>query len=134
MTTKLPHAIRKTTTGFIWWCPGCKVTHSINVGGTTGPQWTWNNDADRPTFRPSVDAKGIRQDMSADEEAAYDRDCKTLSHDQLLAHPVYGIHCHTFITDGQIQFLGDCTHNLANQTVDLPEWPYTPEEFHISGT
>jgi len=29
--------------------------------------------------------------------------------------------CHSFVTDGRIQFLGDCTHNLAGQTVDLPE-------------
>ena len=31
--------------------------------------------------------------------------------------------CHTFVTDGRIQFLGDCTHALAGQTVDLPDWP-----------
>jgi hypothetical protein len=29
--------------------------------------------------------------------------------------------CHTFVTDGQIQYLGDCTHALAGQTVDLQE-------------
>jgi len=27
--------------------------------------------------------------------------------------------CHSFITDGKIQFLSDCTHHLAGQTVDL---------------
>lgn len=30
--------------------------------------------------------------------------------------------CHSFVTEGRIQFLGDCTHALANQTVDLPDW------------
>jgi hypothetical protein len=30
--------------------------------------------------------------------------------------------CHLFVTDGRIQFLGDCTHALAGQTVDLPDW------------
>jgi hypothetical protein len=29
--------------------------------------------------------------------------------------------CHSFVTDGRIQFLNDCTHALAGQTVDLPE-------------
>ena len=29
--------------------------------------------------------------------------------------------CHSFITDGRIQFLGDCTHELKGQTVELPE-------------
>ena len=27
--------------------------------------------------------------------------------------------CHSFVTDGKIQFLGDCTHELAGQTVEL---------------
>ena len=31
--------------------------------------------------------------------------------------------CHTFVTDGRIQFLSDCTHALAGQTVDLPDIP-----------
>jgi hypothetical protein len=29
--------------------------------------------------------------------------------------------CHSFIRDGRIQFLSDCSHSLAGQTVDLPE-------------
>lgn len=28
--------------------------------------------------------------------------------------------CHSYVRDGSIQFLGDCTHRLANQTVPLP--------------
>lgn len=30
--------------------------------------------------------------------------------------------CHSFVRDGRIQFLGDCTHKLAGKTVDIPEW------------
>lgn len=37
--------------------------------------------------------------------------------------------CHSFIKDGKIQFLGDCTHALANQTVDLPDWEQDPPGF-----
>ncbi|WP_419877659.1 DUF6527 family protein [Brevibacillus centrosporus] len=29
--------------------------------------------------------------------------------------------CHSFITDGRIQFLPDCSHDLAGNTVDLPD-------------
>ena len=29
--------------------------------------------------------------------------------------------CHSFITDGKIQFLSDCTHDLAGKTVELPD-------------
>ena len=31
--------------------------------------------------------------------------------------------CHSFVKAGNIQFLGDCTHALAGQTVPLPDWP-----------
>jgi hypothetical protein len=29
--------------------------------------------------------------------------------------------CHSIITDGKIQFCGDCTHALAGKIVDLPD-------------
>lgn len=35
--------------------------------------------------------------------------------------------CHSFITDGQIQFLNDCTHPLAGQTVPLPNFDQAME-------
>lgn len=31
--------------------------------------------------------------------------------------------CHSFVRDGKIQFLSDCTHSLAGQTVDLMDIP-----------
>lgn len=30
--------------------------------------------------------------------------------------------CHSFVTDGKIRFLNDCTHDKAGQILDLPEW------------
>jgi hypothetical protein len=32
--------------------------------------------------------------------------------------------CHSFVTEGRIEFLSDSTHELAGQTVPIPEWPY----------
>jgi len=29
--------------------------------------------------------------------------------------------CHSFIKDGKIQYLNDCTHNLAGQTIEMEE-------------
>lgn len=34
-----------------------------------------------------------------------------------------GFCCHSFVTDGRIEFLGDCTHLLRGSTVDLPDYP-----------
>lgn len=125
--------LRKSTSGFIWWCPGCRSAHHINVGSGSGPQWTWNGDADRPSFQPSVLVRGIRQDMTTEELIDYDHAAENQSSDELLANPKFGTRCHVYVTDGQIQFLGDCTHDHANKTVPIPPWPYTPEEYHIPG-
>ena len=65
-------------------------------GPGAGPRWGWNGDAEKPTFTPSV---LVRYNWSDGERV-----------------------CHSFVTDGQIQFLGDCTHALAGQTVDIPAW------------
>ena len=35
--------------------------------------------------------------------------------------------CHSFITDGRIQFLNDCTHALAGHTVPLPPFSWGEE-------
>lgn len=89
-------------------CPGCIEAHAITVDpcGTGLPVWSFNGNGDLPTFSPSVlVTSGSAADPSfMDEEG-----------DPPLV-------CHSFVTDGRIQFLGDCTHALAGQTVDLPDW------------
>lgn len=74
-----------------FWCPGCDEIHGISIAPGA---WTWNGDAEHPTFSPSVLVTGGAQNGR----------------------------CHSFVRDGNIQFLGDCTHALAGQTVPLPEW------------
>ena len=32
--------------------------------------------------------------------------------------------CHSFITDGKIEYLGDCTHNLAGKTVEMEDFQW----------
>ena len=126
--------LRKTTTGFIWWCPGCKPSHGINGRSAdehSGPNWSWNGSSDAPTFSPSVLVRGIREDLTPEQEKNYGEELKTLSREHLLEHPVYSFRCHSFVENGHMRFLNDCTHELANQTVPIPHWPFTPEEFHI---
>lgn len=81
-----------------FWCPGCNSSHQIIVDGTRG--WSWNGSGDYPTISPSilVNAPGQFHNPSA-------------------------LTCHSFVTGGRIQFLGDCTHVLAGQMVELPDWP-----------
>ena len=83
--------------GQAFFCPGCQNVHQVN-SHPTGPRWSFNGDPDRPTFSPSILVTYEGGDGST--------------------------RCHSFVRDGQIQFLADSTHALAGQEVDLPDWPY----------
>jgi hypothetical protein len=62
--------------------------------------WRFNGDLEKPTISPSILSNG-------------DRRCPNTPR------------CHSFVRDGKIQFLSDCDHALAGQTVELPEWDLT---------
>ena len=87
----------------IFECPGCKESHSIPIAGAHA--WGWNGSVDSPTFTPS-----IKVTYPANPDAI--EEFKEWRTERV---------CHSFVTDGKIQFLGDCTHALAGQTVELPE-------------
>lgn len=113
--------------GSVWFfCNGCNGPHSLNVGEGPGPRWGYNGNPDAPTFTPSVLARTTgapegRDVMTDDEEREYDAIYKAGGRDAVYASR-FGKTCHSFVTDGRIQYLGDCTHSLAGQTVDLPDW------------
>ncbi|MDP2259076.1 MAG: DUF6527 family protein [Caulobacter sp.] len=99
--------------GYFLFCPACQQPHMVPTGAGAGPRWGFNGDEAKPTFTPSLLLRGKRP--ITDDEA-----------DRIFAGEKLDIPqrvCHSFVTDGQIQFLGDCTHALAGQTVPLPEYP-----------
>lgn len=63
--------------------------------------WMWNGDRETPTLAPSILVRGVNGD---------------------------GV-CHSFLRDGRLEFLGDCTHPFAGKAVDLPDWPYDEGAF-----
>lgn len=89
-------------------CPGCDAPHVCTIKeGLDRPAWGWNSNLDRPTLTPSVlVTTGLAVDPAFQPEPGDPPEV-----------------CHSFVTDGRIQFLSDCTHALAGQTVDLPEFP-----------
>lgn len=93
-----------------FYCPGCAHAHGITVG-----KWTWNGSLDAPTFTPSLlcHPHDIFVDGSLEGDAL-------IAPENITSTP----RCHSFITDGRIQFLEDSTHHLAGKTVEIPEWPY----------
>lgn len=90
----------------MFFCPGCKCGHGVN------DKWSFNGDMDRPTFSPSILVRGVQP--VTDEEAD-----RILAGEKIEPKPLV---CHSFVRDGQIQFLNDCTHDLAGQTVPLEEF------------
>jgi hypothetical protein len=108
----LSKILRDTTdNGLMFMCPGCEITHHIRHGNGDGPRWQWNGNAEKPTFMPSILVR-------------YSHWVPKATPDNPDPGPQTKVDavCHSFVTDGRIQFLGDCTHELAGQTVDLPEW------------
>lgn len=92
-----------------FWCPGCNDIHGIQTGANG---WTWNGSLDRPTFTPSVLVGGTQW---AEDDHFYKPTHRVA--------PGQKITCHSFVTDGRIQFLSDSTHELSNQTVPMGPLP-----------
>jgi hypothetical protein len=98
-------------------CPGCGTLHGPRVvGPRPGALWGWNGDLERPTLTPSILVRYYQ--MSEEGRAMLERNERPADG----RYPGHDVVCHSFVTDGRIAFLRDCTHALAGQTVDLPEF------------
>jgi hypothetical protein len=114
---RISSKLRSAEGGMIMFrCPGCDDAHAIRTGNGPGPRWTYDGNAEAPTFEPSVLVSGF---IPSDKPEEFD----DASRDQPFV-------CHSFVRAGTIQFLSDCTHALAGTTVDLPDFdrPATPTE------
>lgn len=101
-----------------FWCPGCQETHMISYGPDG---WTWNHNADKPTFTPSILVTGSKlTELGEKQWRDYCEHKTPIPNGKCDSAPM---RCHSYVTDGHIQFLADCTHHLAGQTVPLPELP-----------
>lgn len=111
--------------GLAYWCQGCKHRHQVFVGEGGGPRWGWNGDVERPTFTPSVlvTGSGLTAKGLADADAWFAAGCPRPDDGQAPHFETAPTVCHTFITNGRVQFLGDCTHEFAGQTLGLPDLP-----------
>lgn len=92
-----------------FWCAGCGEAHNVIVEGDQRPRWGYNGNPAKPTFTPSILVSWNEPSDNPDE---FDDETKDRKHI-----------CHSYVTDGRIQYLTDSTHALAGRTIDLPEWP-----------
>lgn len=123
-----------------FWCPGCDDLHSVSV-----KLWEWDGDLIAPTISPSILVQGSVHMCPATYEhyelCEDPENCGAVGHVLMeddkqghmrkhVAEPPFG-NCHSFLRNGQWEFLGDSTHKLAGknaQMVPLPVWVT-----HLSG-
>lgn len=102
-------------------CPGCGEhllpTQETPASQGTLPRWQFNGDLERPTFSPSILSRWYETSDEGDRMI----DAGEPLPPGMDRYPGRDMVCHSFVTDGRIQFLSDCTHALAGQSVDLPD-------------
>lgn len=59
--------------------------------------WSWNGDTEKPTVKPSI----LTQFQWGEDRVT--------------------VRCHTFVNDGMVEFLQDCSHEFAGHTLHLLE-------------
>lgn len=94
-----------------FFCPGCGCYHGVWTDREKSPCWQFNGDVERPTVSPSILVRYKHPKGYSNENPAPVGYCGEYVEEV----------CHSFIKEGRIQFLSDCTHKLTGQTVDLPE-------------
>lgn len=90
------------------WCPGCEQVHRPRSRPAEpftedGIYWDWDGNETAPTFSPSY--LTWEGDINPGDRAKG--------------------RCHSFIRAGNWEFLADCSHALAGQTVAMvpvPDW------------
>lgn len=92
---------------YAFFCPACNSTHAVDIR-----MWGFNGDINNPTITPSIKVEGTVPITS--EEADF-----ILKGGKFTPKPLL---CHSFVKDGNIQYLSDCSHTLKGKTVRLPEW------------
>jgi hypothetical protein len=92
-----------------FWCPGCDDLHQVDAH-----LWVVTGENESLTISPSILVYGHQKLINDDLEWE-----ELLAPDNITTTP----RCHSFVTDGKIRFLDDCTHASKNETLSLPEMP-----------
>lgn len=111
MSVVLSSKLHRMSNGtYLHWCPGCQHRHAfyVDTPAPGGARWNFiNNDPQRPSFTPSMH---IWHEADGDPSDPNDYIPRTTI-------------CHYILTDGIIDFLGDCQHELRGMKVELPDMP-----------
>jgi hypothetical protein len=104
---------------FLFWCPGCKGAHGVwtnQPNARTGAKWSFNGDMEKPTFDPSILVNGTKFTAKGERDYQAWREGNGPTPERFDSVNTV---CHSFVRNGMIEFLGDCTHDLRGKTVPL---------------
>lgn len=86
---------------YIFDCPACKCSHGVWTTSRNGNNaiWNFNGNVNVPSISPSINVT-IKADGG-----------------KILVS-----RCHSVITNGMINYCGDCTHEYAGKQIPLPDF------------
>lgn len=89
----------------VFYCPGCRQNHAVPYvkqnPPPAGPQWYFNEDVERPTIVPSLRILNLDGNGSA---------------------------CHVIVTNGVLNYCGDCAHPMRGTAVPMVDCKLISEE------
>lgn len=114
----------KSNADYLFWCPGCKSAHGVwteKRNGLTQALWSFNGDEACPTFAPSILVRGVDYPPKDPATGDFQRgpDGKYLLGPDGRLLGVKDVVCHSYVRNGHIEFLPDCTHALAGKIVPM---------------
>lgn len=110
--SKILHEIEGSSDLRIFFCPGCQCAHQVSI-----VIWKWNGSSEKPTLEPSILVNADKK-LPTDEVMRQ----RGLDEEDVAWYKKQSIRCHSFVRDGNIEFLADCEHKLAGKTVPLEEF------------
>ena len=120
MPKTLPVSRDDKIVGYMIMCPACSEGHCFYNGNLDGkPHWTFDGNVEKPTFSPSMLVRGHRYPSGG--KFPSDEEYKRMMDGEDLSSEMIPYVCHSFVKEGKIQFLNDCTHKLKGQTVELED-------------
>lgn len=102
--------LRRGLGGYTHWCPACEESHPLP------DSWRFDGNLESPTFTPSFKHEGIL--VEKDEQGRWTGDWV-----RDAAGKTIPFVCHYILTNGILNYCGDCTHSYAGKSIPLPDLP-----------
>lgn len=99
---------------YSFYCPGCEFEHVYWTNNPGRPEWQFNGDLNNPSFTPSL------LNRSGKYVPGWKPHAEDWTQEQI---DNASIQCHLYVTNGAINYCGDCSHAYSGkQGVEMKEY------------